>query len=446
MDNDIVNLIYRDGTKKITCFKYMEECYLKQGYISSQNIYANLLYKFFNFKIIRKIRIFFVLFFRCKFFFKDPKQSEFVILDSENTSFVEKIFPNKNYTIISTRIEQINKIYLSKKIIIYIIKNFFKYSVKKNYLTALVLMAAPKVVITHIHDSVEFHFLAKILKTNIKFMAIQVCSPSMFEWIFSKKDKKNFFIPNFFCYGEYDKLFYKKKNVNIKHYEAIGSIKSSLAYEYTKSKKIKINPNKYDICLIGEAFFNIGSDWAHVRNLADSYGLVANFTHRLCKKNNLSLAFVGRVNKIAKYPELENHFYKHHLKDYDFKIIQSPNDDVNEYTSYTHIMQSKLTIALISTMLREAITFDKKILSFNTVDHPDIAFPGPDIPFPQESICVLKEPSYELFEERVLKILSMTNEEYFSQLGIEKSFVMNPTIDTANIMRKKIKEIVEKND
>ena len=104
------------------------------------------------------------------------------------------------------------------------------------------------------------------------------------------------------------------------------------------------------------------------------------------------------------------------------------------------------SIYFFSTMLREAIAFDKKFLSFNTVSHPDIEFPGPDIPFPQESICVLKEPSYELFEERVLKILSMTNEEYFSQLGIEKSFVMKPTIDTANIMRKKIKEIVEKND
>ena len=96
-------------------------------------------------------------------------------------------------------------------------------------------------------------------------------------------------------------------------------------------------------------------------------------------------------------------------------------------------------------MLREAIAFDKKFLSFNTVSHPDIEFPGPDIPFPQESICVLKEPSYELFEERVLKILSITNEEYFSQLGKEKPFIMVPTLDTANIIRKRLKEIVEQN-
>ena len=106
-------------------------------------------------------------------------------------------------------------------------------------------------------------------------------------------------------------------------------------------------------------------------------------------------------------------------------------------------MQSKLTIALWSTMLREAISFEKKILSFNTTGHPDVIFPGPNITFPQESICILTKPSYELFEERVLKILSMTNKEYFSQLGKEKSFLMAPAVETASILRKRLKHMSE---
>ena len=108
-------------------------------------------------------------------------------------------------------------------------------------------------------------------------------------------------------------------------------------------------------------------------------------------------------------------------------------------------MQSKLTIALWSTMLREAISFEKKFLSFNTAGHPDVIFPGPSITFPQESICILTKPSYELFEERVLRILSMTNEEYFSQLGKEKSFLMAPTVETASILRKRLKQMLEYN-
>ena len=108
-------------------------------------------------------------------------------------------------------------------------------------------------------------------------------------------------------------------------------------------------------------------------------------------------------------------------------------------------MQSKLTIALWSTILREAISFEKKFLSFNTTGHPDVAFPGPGITFPQESICILTKASYELFEERVLKILSMTNKEYFSQLGKEKSFLMVPTVETASILRKKLIQMLEYN-
>ena len=106
-------------------------------------------------------------------------------------------------------------------------------------------------------------------------------------------------------------------------------------------------------------------------------------------------------------------------------------------------MQSKLTIGSVSTILREAISFEKKFLSFNTAGHPDVIFPGPSITFPQESICILTKPSYELFEERVLRILSMTNEEYFSQLGIEKSFLMTPTVETASILRKRLKQTLE---
>jgi hypothetical protein len=108
-------------------------------------------------------------------------------------------------------------------------------------------------------------------------------------------------------------------------------------------------------------------------------------------------------------------------------------------------MQSKITIALWPTILREAISFEKKILSFNPTGHPDVIFPGPGITFPQESICILTKPSYELFEERVLRILSMTNEEYFSQLGKEKSFLMAPTVETASILRKRLKQILEYN-
>jgi len=444
MDNDIVTLISRDKKDKVVCFKYMEECFQKEGYTSSKKLYINLLYKLFNFAILRKIRVFFALCLRCKFFFQNPKHIELVIFDCNNTVSVEKILPNNNYVIISTRIEQINKIFVSKKIIFYIIKNIFKRSLKQNYLTALIKVIAPKIVLTHIFYSEDFHIVSKILNNEIKFIAIQNYVTTSFNTMFSEEGKKKFFIPKFFCYGKCDELFYKKKKANIESFEVVGSLKSSLTYEYTQSEKLKINPNKYDICLIDESFVDITySDHPHVKNIPDSMGLVAEFTHRLCKKHNLNMVFTGKSAKDTLVARKSIDFYKHYLKNYNFKIIQSPKE--TKYSSYINIMQSKLTIACMSTLLREAISFEKKFLAFNTIGHPDISFPGQGITFPQESICLLTKPSYELFEERVLKILSMTNEEYFSQLGKEKSFLMAPTVETASILRKRLKQTLEHN-
>ena len=104
MNDDIITLISRDGKDKIVCYKYMEECFKKEGYISSKKLYINLLYKLFNFAILKKIRVFFALCLRCKFFFQNPKHIELVIFDSQTTFFVEAILPNKNYIIIPTRI------------------------------------------------------------------------------------------------------------------------------------------------------------------------------------------------------------------------------------------------------------------------------------------------------------------------------------------------------
>ena len=379
-----------------------------------------------------------------KYLFKNTcsKHIELVIFDNRNAEFVEKILPNKNYVIISTRVEQINKIYVPKKIIFYIIKNFFKRSLKQNYLTALIKVIAPKIVITHISDSYDFHIISRILNSKIQFIAIQTYAPTSIDIMFPGKEKKNFFIPKLFCYGKCDELFYKKQKVNIESFEVVGSLKSSLTYEYTQSEKLKINPNKYDICLIDESFVDITySDHPHVKNIPDSMGLVAEFTHRLCKKHNLNMVFTGKSAKDTLVARKSIDFYKYYLKNYNFKIIQSPKE--TKYSSYINIMQSKLTIACMSTLLREAISFEKKFLAFNTIGHPDISFPGQGITFPQESICLLTKPSYELFEERVLKILSMTNEEYFSQLGKEKSFLMAPTVETASILRKRLKHMSE---
>ena len=171
----------------------MEDCFQKEGYILLKNSYTNLLYKFLSFKILRKVKIFFKLVFRCKFFFKEPEHNKIVIFDSHTTHNIEKILPNKNYKIISTRIEEINEIYFSKKIIFYIIRNFFKRSVKQNYLSGLIKAIAPKVVLTEIEYSPDFHIISKILHSEIEWFAIQLTGTPYIFTFMSEEMRKNFF-------------------------------------------------------------------------------------------------------------------------------------------------------------------------------------------------------------------------------------------------------------
>ena len=99
-----------------------------------------------------------------------------------------------------------------------------------------------------------------------------------------------------------------------------------------------------------------------------------------------------------------------------------------------------MVIGQISTVLREAISFKKKILScnFSETPHMSTIFPG-------KGICSLDNVTYDLFEKRVLKILSMSEKEYFDELTVEENFIMMSTNDTANIIRNKLKDFLEHN-
>jgi len=437
MNDDIVTLISRNGEEKIVCPKYFGEYFQKrEGYIPLKNSYISLLHKLLNINIIRKIKIICKLILKSKFIFKDPQHSETVIFDCETTvADMEKILPNKNYVVIPTRLNKIDEIYLSKKVIFYVLKNFFKRGLKQNYLLALIKVTAPKIVLTEIEFSTDFHIISKILhdENEIECIAIQNGTPHLFAFM-SAYMKKNFFISKLFCFSKYDQLFYEENKINVKKIEIIGSLKSSLSYEYVKSKKMKINPNKYDICLVSTPMVFLNYDYPQVKNLADCVGLIAEFTYRLCKKHNLNLIFTGKSDKGTKYADREIFFYKHYLKDYDFKIFQSSDRRAN-YFSYINIMQSKLSISAVSTILREAIAFEKKILSCNFTGHPEVAFPGLGHELSEDNICIAQKPSYEHFEEKVLKILSMTNQEYFDELGKDKFLLMKPTVEAAGSMR-----------
>ena len=158
-----------------------------------------------------------------------------------------------------------------------------------------------------------------------------------------------------------------------------------------------------------------------VPDINNKIGLVAKHTHQFCQKNNKKLIFSGR-NDINNWNKNgEKIFYQNQLKEREFEIT-FPNR--KKFENYQNVIKSDLIIASHSTMLREAIAF-KKILWCNWIEETE---------FPATGICKLDSKNYQDFEIRVKKLLSMSYEEYLSEVK-NLDFAYNFKIDTLKFLK-----------
>ena len=197
------------------------------------------------------------LFLRSKFIFKNPLQSELVIFDDESLSDLRNVIHDYNFFVLQSRIENINKIYFSFKILKYFLKNY-NGNIMTAYLASLMEIINPKVVLTNIDNSIKFSDLARILERKMKFLAIQNAARwDINEWkLRYKKNKtktdfsKKFYIPNFLCFGQFEIDHYKHHGIEVKNFFKVGSLRLANFLRYINKNKIKIEKSTYDICLL----------------------------------------------------------------------------------------------------------------------------------------------------------------------------------------------------
>lgn len=73
-----------------------------------------------------KIKNFFIILSNASFSFKNPDRKDIVIFDNESIDLILPLCKDFKYFALKNRDYQIDKIYVSYKIILYILKNFFK--------------------------------------------------------------------------------------------------------------------------------------------------------------------------------------------------------------------------------------------------------------------------------------------------------------------------------
>ena len=358
--------------------------------------------------------------FDCKFTFLEPKNFNLVVLDDTSIDHLVYILENRRYFVLVTRSQNLKEIYITPKII-FLTFLYYRGNLFTAYNASLLKIIKPKIVLSFIDNSPRFHNLSKLFKDKINFLAIQNAARydlEVCDYLKEKKidfyDYKNFFIPNFFCFGQYEIDYYKRKNVKVLNFKKIGSLRTS---NFRRKVDIHSIKEKYDICLVCDAAFDF-DNFFKLKGFEEGFAKVVKFTIKFCKENNLKLVFPIK-RYIASDKNNEIYFFKKNLdkEEFDYLINNSINKKApDHFSSYQKLCESNVTIACCTTMLREALSLKKKIMVCNFS-------PTNIYDFPQEDFF-LKNPSYEKFKKKLKEILSLNEKEYFDILGINKDYII----------------------
>ncbi len=348
------------------------------------------------------------------------KHKKIIIFDDESlTNKLFKDLANLDHVfILKTRLSKIETVFINLNLIFRFFFFLIKcYNIQVAYFASIITLINPKIVLTNIDNCLIFSQVSKLLYKKIAFLAVQNAARYQFEEpFFDKKIIKKFFIPELACFGKHEEESYKKNNIHVKKFLTSGSLKLS---DYLEQKKDTKSKEKYDICLILEE----SSGWDNLfPGFENAMGLIASHTARLAREENLSLVIAGKRNNNFE-KDREKNFYSKYIPG-DFSIKKS-----DLFSSYHLIEQSKITIGMMSTILREGLALEKKILSCN--------FSGCTAwNFPLKGICFLNTPEYDVFSKRVKKIISLDFKNYKKLLSKDPKYLM--LIDKNNLPTKKI--------
>lgn len=363
--------------------------------------------------IIKLIR----LLLRSSISFSDPPENSIVIFDDESLGDFTNVLKKRKFFILKVRQHKINKIYINFKIIKKMIK-YYRKNIFSSYLLSLIDLVNPKIILTTIDNSFKFHELAKILNKEGKTcIAVQNAARYDFqrnELLFKKKlsstnDNKKFFIPHYYCFGEREVKDCKKFKIKVLKFHKFGSLRLSNYLHYIKTKKIKINNNKYDIALISEGSGSRNKLW-NQKGIDEGFIQVTKFAINFSIKNKLKLIFIIKRSR-GKLGEIELEYYKKFLSQRDFTYLTKNLIKVKryKYNSYSLIHESRVAIGVCSTMLRDKISLNGKILACNNTKLNLYNFPI-------SGICSINNASYNNFSKRLKKILRMNNKEFFKEI------------------------------
>tara|TARA_B100000700_G_C15044494_1_gene857179 strand:+ start:313 stop:1488 length:1176 start_codon:yes stop_codon:yes gene_type:complete len=387
-------------------------------------------------------RIFKILFMflKSKYVFKLPKGKKILVFDDTSFGDIEHIFKDLDYLVLQSRLQKIDKIYLTADLLFNVFKNY-----RGNFLTAYIISVIqaikPKVVFTYIDNSLKFSEVAKVLSKKTQFVALQ--NGTRYEikennYIFKKKlSKRNlnsyFFVPYLLCFGKSEVSLFRKYNIKVKKFKTVGFIRLENYLDYYKKKLKKKTTKKYDICLLSDVGAwnkNLNSE-----KLKSKFALLAKYCIRFSTKFNKKFIFVFKRPFSDEGFDEEQNLYKKFLTLNEYKYLRKRSKfkkEKDKFGSYQIMRESKVVVGTMSTLLRENIAIGGKTLACNTT--------GNEIyNFPIRGKFFIKCKTYDEFEKNTLKLLSFSDKKYQKYVN-RKTLISN--FNTSEIVKKELKNLI----
>ena len=392
---------------------------------------------------MRRLKLLILKIENATFKFSLPSKNNLMIFDDMSIEDLKYVISDFKYFILQTRFENVTTLYINPLIIL---KTIFNYrgNLWSAYLITIINLVSPKVILTAIDNSIKFFEIAKKLQSkDLHFFAIQNGARyDLKRYLFKFKKKllkedmtRKFFIPNFFCFGEFEVDDYKNKNINVQNFLPVGSLRLA-NFMLEKEINLKQKNYLYDILLVSDGISqetdqNFGTEGEVVR-MAKFIKYTIKYASENRKRIILSLK---RLNSTRNNLEQELKFYKKNLNDfeYDYLISNSTiNYEKSRYLTYELMLKSNLTISSFSTLLRENLSIGRKSLSVNFMENNIFDFP-------LEGLCKLKNCDYDKFQNKLNAILEMSEEDFTAKSN-HKNYLMlyDNKISTIDNIKKKV--------
>jgi len=360
-------------------------------------------------------------FLKAKKVFHAPKKANILVIDGVRLEVLKPLFNGEAFEILYTRGESINlNPLLIIRSLIYLIKENKK---RYSYAKAFIDQTQPSIIITFVDNNYLFQKLdAENKDDRRKFIAIQnayrIFTGTKEMVVTNGGDPKAIYHSNFVCFGQYDVDQYTEGGATVDNFYPCGSLIDS--YSRSMAYKNRSNVHSSGICLIVDGL-NVNdyeSCWGQVRL---SYELFLNYLKTFGERHNIAITVACKNQYGTDAVKREIEWLQQHLGD---GVNYVPNN-VKGWISYSLPDSAEIVVGGISCLLREIFGRGKKVLSCNYSGDSTIEFPI-------DGICLLKQKGYQVFEDRMLEIISMDVDDYKQRCHGSPSYLIgyqetNPT-------------------